>query len=96
MKTQVSRHLSSLSDEIASTRAQLRRLCDRLELQGAVLEEQRIRMLIAETPLADRNLHSVEEGYLDLAGDVRRVEEALDVLLRHRDRLSSRLTAAGA
>ncbi len=96
MKTQVSRHLFSLSAEIASTRANLRRLRDRLELQRAALEEQRLRMLIAETPLADRNLHSVEEGFLDLVGEVRHMEQALETLVEQERRLSRSLTTAGA
>jgi hypothetical protein len=94
MKTQVSRHLSSLSDEIASTRARLKRLRDRLEIERAALEEQRLRMLIAETPLADRDLHSVTEGFLQLAHEVRRVEAALETLREQRRLLSERLTSA--
>src|SRR5687768_5895721 len=94
MKTQVSRHLSSLSDEIASTRAHLGRLHDRLEIQRAALDEQRLRMLIAETPLADRDLHAVTDGFLHMAQEVRRVEEALAILCEERIRLSERLTTA--
>lgn len=96
MKSQVSRHLSSLSDEIAGTHAQLQRLRDRLEVQQAALDEQRLRMLIAETPLADRDLHVAEQVFLDLSGEVRRVEVALENLTSEQLRLSSRLTAAGA
>ncbi len=94
MKIQVSRHLSDLADEIASTRARLNRLRDRLELQEGELDEQRLRMLIAETPLADRDLHSVTDGFLHLAREVRSVEEDLEVLLEERSRLSERLTSA--
>ena len=88
MKTQVARHLSTLSEEIASTRSRLDRLRDRLELQRAALEEQRLRMLIAETPLADRDLHSVTDGFLHLVQEVGRVEEALEGLCRERMRLA--------
>ena len=92
MRTQVTRHLSSISEEIVSTRARLNRLLDRLEVQRAALEEQRLRMLIAETPLADRDLHSVTEGFLHMAHEVRRVEEDLALLCEERRRLSERLT----
>ena len=93
MKIQVSRHLSDLSDEVASTRARLNRLRDRLELQRTALEEQRLRMLIAETPLADRDLHFAADGFLHLAREVRHVEEHLELLLEERSRLSERLTS---
>ena len=96
MKSQVSRHLSSLSEEIARTHAKLQRLRDRLEVQQAALDEQRLRMLIAETPLADRDLHAAEQAFLELSGEVRRVEVALANLTSEQRRLSSRLTAAGA
>ena len=96
MKTQVSRHLSSLSEEIASTRARLRRLHDRLEVQRATLDEQRLRMLIAETPLADRDLQAVADGFRRLEHEVRRTEEALEILCEQRRRLSERVTTASA
>lgn len=96
MKTQVSRHLSSISDEIDSAHARLRRLRDRLELQRAALDEQRLRMLIAETPLADRDLHAAAEGFLDLSREVLRAEEALGSLREEQTRLSRRVLTAGA
>ena len=96
MKSQVSRHLSSLSDEIVRTRALLRRLRDRLEVQQAAVEENRLRMLIAETPLADRDLHVAAEGFLLLSQEVRRVEAVLDSLTSEEARLSRRLATAGA
>ena len=88
MKTQASRHLSSLSEEIASTRSRLDRLRDRLEVQRAALEEQRLRMLIAETPLADRDLHAVTDGFLRLVQEVARLEDLLEALSSERTRLA--------
>jgi uncharacterized protein (DUF2267 family) len=96
MKSQASRHLSSLSEEIARTRAHLRRLRDRLEVEQAALDEQRLRMLIAETPLADRDLHIAADGFLLLSREVQRVESALESLTSEQGMLSRRLTAAGA
>jgi hypothetical protein len=96
MKSQVSRHLSSISDEIARTRAHLHRLRDRLEVQQSALEEQQLRMLIAETPLADRELHLAADGFHLLSHEVRRVEAVLESLSSEQARLSGRFTPAGA
>lgn len=96
MKSQVSRRLSSLSDEISSAQAELNRLRERLDAQQAVLDDCRVRMLIAETPLADRDLHSAADGYLRVEQEVRRVEHAIATLRAEERRLSARLTTAGA
>lgn len=59
MRNHVRLRLSALGDEIASTAARLARLRDRLDGQGGVVDECRLRMLIAETPLAGRELRLV-------------------------------------
>jgi chromosome segregation ATPase len=96
MKTHASRRLSTLMEEIASSEAELRRLRDRLEAQRAGLEECRLRMLIAETPLADRDLHAAAIGYLRVEEEVRRAERSLASLRDDQRRLGRLLTAAGA
>jgi hypothetical protein len=96
MKTHASRRLSTLMEEIASSEAELRRLRDRLEAQRAALDECRLRMLIAETPLADRDLHAAADGYLRVEQEVRRVERSLAVLRDDQQRLGRLLTTAGA
>ena len=93
MSNQVTRHLSTLSSEIADARAHLTRLRERLETQCVTLEESRIRMLIAETPLADRELHAAAEGYLRLEREVRDVEAALETLRHEQDLLAARAAA---
>lgn len=96
MKSQVSRRLSGLSEEISSAQAELNRLRERLDAQQAVLDDCRVRMLIAETPLADLDLHSAADGYLRVEHEVLRVEDVLATLREEERRLSERLTTAGA
>jgi hypothetical protein len=55
MKTYARRHLLSLSREIAEASAELRMLHDRLSEEASTLDDLRLRMLIAETPQADRD-----------------------------------------
>jgi chromosome segregation ATPase len=96
MKSHVSRHLSTLSADIASAQAELSRLRDRLEVQRAALDDFRVRMLIAETPLADRDLHAASVGYLRIEQEIRDAEQALAALREEERLLSEGLTTAGA
>jgi chromosome segregation ATPase len=96
MNNQVSRHLSTISTEIAAASSELARLRDRLETQRAVLDECRLRMLIAETPLADRELQRAADGYIEVEMEVHRAERQLETLTAEQSRLSKRLTSAGA
>jgi hypothetical protein len=52
-------------------------------------------MLIAETPLADRDLQLAADDYLRIEREVRRVEEAITALHEDERRLAQRLAAAG-
>ena len=66
----VKRRLSSLSDEIARARTELSILREQLPSRTAVLEEARVRMLVAETPLADREFQVASD-------DHRRIERSV-------------------
>lgn len=69
MSTHLKRRLSLLSDEIARLRTEVAILREQLEFQTDVLEQARVRSLVAETPLADREFRVAE-------GDHRRIELA--------------------
>lgn len=96
MSSQDSRRLSGLSEEIASKDAHLARVRDRLEVQRALLEEKRLRMLIAETPLADRDLQRAAASFLRIEAEVRDLENAIDTLRVEERGLALRLAGAGA
>ena len=96
MSSQVSRRLSSLLEEIASKKAELGRLRDRFDVQRAVLDEYRLRMLIAETPLADRDLQVAADGFLRIEQEVRLLEGTIETLRLEERRLAGGLATAGA
>jgi hypothetical protein len=95
MTNHVSHHLSSLSEELSAAGARLVRLRDRLDAQQAALDECRLRMLIAETPLAGRELHSAAADYLRIEREVRRVEQVITSLHADERRLAQRVVGAG-
>lgn len=96
MRNQVTIRLSTLAGEIASARAELARLQERLEAQDAILGDCEVRMLIAETPLADRDLHVAAVDRRRIAQEVARAQAALDRLRLEEQRLAARLASTGA
>jgi chromosome segregation ATPase len=71
MSKDIERRLRSLSDEITAIRAELAVLGEQLVFQHDVLEESRVKALVAETPLADREFRIAED-------DFRRIQRVLD------------------
>ena len=96
MRNRVTIRLSTLAGEIASARAELARLQERLEAQDAILGDCEVRMLIAETPLADRDLHVAAAHRRRIAEEVARAQAALDRLRLEEQRLADRLASTGA
>jgi chromosome segregation ATPase len=96
VRNQTTLRLSTLAGEIAGARAELARLQESLEAQDAVLGDCEVRMLIAETPLADRDLHVAAADRGRIAQEVARAQEALDRLRSEERRLTVRLASAGA
>lgn len=85
--------LTAVSGEIAEVRTELGILDEQLAFQRDVADDARIRSLVAETPLADREARIARD---DLARMERVREDAarrLDSLLAERDALLDRLAA---
>lgn len=83
--------LSALSDEIAEERTQLRIIEEQVTFQQDVAEEARIRSLVSETPLADREAREAAD---DLRRLIRSREEAqvrLEELRAEQDSLLERM-----
>lgn len=95
MRNQATIRLSTLAGEIAGVRAELARLQDSLEAQDAILGDCEVRMLIAETPLADRDLHVAAADRRRIAQEVAWAQEALDRLRSEERRLTARLASTG-
>jgi hypothetical protein len=67
----VNERLASLSAEIAEEQIQVRILDEQLAFQSEVADDARIRALVSETPLADRESHIASD-------DLRRLERSRD------------------
>lgn len=67
----VNERLTALSAEIAEEQIQLRILDEQLAFQAEVADDARIRALVSETPLADRESHIASD-------DLRRLERSRD------------------
>lgn len=90
---EISDRLSALSGELAEEQTQLRILEEQVTFQREVSEEARIRALVSETPLADREARIAAD---DLARLVRSRDEALHRLAELRaeqDSLLERMLA---
>jgi hypothetical protein len=94
MNDRVSLGLSSVCREIAATRAALDRARQRLSERRAALEESHLRMLIAETPVADLDLRLAIEEHRRLACEVDRLDRILGDLRAEERGLSDRLDRA--
>ena len=70
----IGERLSALSGEIAEEQTQLRILEEQVTFQQEVSEEARIRALVSETPLADREAR-------EAADDLRRLQRSRDDVL---------------
>jgi hypothetical protein len=92
MTGNVKRRLSSLSDEISDVRTELSILREQLAFQDSILQEARVRMLVAETPLADREFQVAAEDHRRIERLVAEQETLLAALVDERERL---LTALG-
>ena len=76
----VTERLAALSAEIAEEQIQLRILDEQLLFQAEVADDARIRALVSETPLADRESHVA-------ADDLRRLERSRDEVRRRLEEL---------
>jgi hypothetical protein len=90
MNDRVSLRLASVCREIAATCAALDRARQRLYERRTALEESHLRMLIAETPVADLDLRLAIEEHRRLEREVDRLDRILDDLRAEERGLSDR------
>ncbi len=89
------RRLTSLSDEIGRARTELSILREQLAFQDSVLEEARVRMLVAETPLADREFQVAADDHRRIERLVGEQETLIAALVEEQDKLLLALAEAG-
>ena len=89
----IQRALSLLSQRIDKAREELRIVEEQLLFQMDVLEEAKTRMLVAETPLADREYRVARDDHERLVAERDRVTKQIDELQLEQDRLLDRMLA---
>jgi hypothetical protein len=84
---QIDRSMTELGGRLARARADLRILEEQLLFQLDVLEEAKTRMLISETPLADREFRIARDDYGRLEHQRAEAAERIVELQKEQDRL---------
>ncbi|MGH2747040.1 MAG: hypothetical protein ACRDKB_03820 [Actinomycetota bacterium] len=90
----IQKNLSELGDRLTKARADLRIVEEQILFQMDVLEEAKTRMLVAETPLADREFRVARDDYDRLTHERARVTAEIEELQAEQDRLLDRMLDA--
>jgi len=84
----VERRLTKVSSRLRRLREELAQLDEERQVVAADAEEARVRALVAETPLTDRqaadarrHIDTLERRHTELAGELQRLERTQDDLL---------------
>jgi hypothetical protein len=83
----VEQAFAQIGDRLAKAKEELRILDEQLFFQIDVLEEANTRMLVSETPLAEREYHIARDDHARLEQERARVMENIAELKREQDRL---------
>ncbi len=83
--------LAALSNEIAEARTALRILDEQLTYIAEISEDARIRSLVAETPLADREAREARDDLERMRRSRDEAAHRVETLLAEQDRLLERL-----
>jgi hypothetical protein len=89
----IQKSLSQLGDRLTRAKEDLRIVEEQLLFQMDVLEEAKTRMLVAETPLADREYRVAREDHDRLVTERARVTAEITELAQEQDRLLDRMLA---
>jgi hypothetical protein len=87
----IHKSLSSLGDELDRARQELRIVEEQILFQMDVAEEERTRMLVAETPLAERNYRIARDDLERMQKERRRISGDIERLRAEQDRLLDRM-----
>ncbi len=88
---QIHRSLSDLGDLLARAREDVRIVEEQLLFQTDVLEDAKTRMLVAETPLADREYRIARDDLRRMEAERARVQASIAELQAEQDRLLDRM-----
>ena len=90
----IHKSLTEIGDRLARARDDLRIVEEQLLLQTDVLEEANTRMLVSETPLADREYRIARDDQQKLVAQRVRAESEIAELQREQDKLLDRMLGA--
>ena len=89
----IARSLADLGAGLARARQDLRIAEEQLLFQAEVMEDARTRMLVSETPLAERDFRIARDDYERLDRQRSRLSAEIADLRREQDRLLDRMLA---
>jgi chromosome segregation ATPase len=87
----IQRNLAELGDRIGKAREDLRIVEEQILFQADVVEEAKTRMLVSETPLADREFRVARDDFERLESQRQEVAGRIAELQREQDRLLDRM-----
>ena len=85
------RNLNALTDRLNRAREELRIVEEQILFQMDVVEETKVRMLVSETPLADRDHDEARADHLRMLKERERIQAEIAELQREQDRLLDRM-----
>ena len=88
--------LSQIGDRIAKAQEELRIAEEQLLFQMDVVEETKTRMLVSETPLADREYRIARDDYERLQKSREEITREIAELRKEQDRLLDRMLGTNA
>ncbi|CAN5280105.1 hypothetical protein BH20ACT22_BH20ACT22_17020 [soil metagenome] len=87
----IHKSLSSLGGELDRARQELRIVEEQILFQMDVAEGERTRMLVAETPLAERNYRIARDDLERMQKERHRISQEIERLRAEQDRLLDRM-----
>jgi hypothetical protein len=90
----IQKSLNELGDRLARARDELRIVDEQLVFQKDVVEEAKTRMLVSETPLADRVYREARDDQRKLEFQQEKAQKEIESLRREQDRLLDQMLGA--
>ena len=87
----IQQRLRALSDEVGTIKTELRILDEQIEFQTGVADDARLRAIVSETPLADRESQEASEDLTRMIRSRDDAQKRLDGLLAEQDSLLERM-----
>ena len=92
----IQKTLTDLGDRLTRARADLRILEEQILYQMDVLEEAKTRMLVSETPIADREYRIARDDYERMLKSRDKITRDIADLQKEQDRLLDRMLGSHA